>query len=212
MELSTHSENPFIYQQKSCVYGYCRQLEIQWQKYSIIIPNGIQYVIFKYLTILDKWNEKTMSKEYKLVNHTYKSIVKHTCCDTWCTAFGTVSVKEPFEWRIKIKHMTNSTYAIFIGIINVENEQILNNGYIGGYEIGYSYNSYGYKYYRNNPVQYGTRFHTNDVIGVYLDTEKWSLSFSKNDYNFGIAFVVPKSKEYKLGITTYYENDEIQLL
>eukprot|EP01084_Bolivina_argentea_P069777 126890_1 len=213
MGSSTSSNSPFILKQKCCVWGYCRRLEKRWKKYNIVIPIGIQHIIISYYSVVDVWNDKLISPGLEFIDDTNRTIIKHATSDGWCTAFGTVKTKKSFEWKIKIKHMKDSVYAIFIGLVDAQNEETVTNiDYIGGASVGYAYNSYGYKYHENDAVKYGKRFTTNDVIGVYFDAEQWTLSFAKNHEKYGVAFTLPKSKEYKLGITTYYQNDEIQLL
>ncbi len=196
-----------------CVWGYCRRLEKKWKRYDMIIPIGIQNIITLYFEMVDEWNDKTMSKGWKFMDGANAMVVKHTKTE-WNTIFGTVEAKESFSWKIKIKHMTDSTYAIFIGVIDAKNEKTFDSGYnnyIGG-AVGYAYNSYGYTYHNNKPVKYGAKYSSNDIIGIYLDTKKRTLSFSKNDTKFDVAFNLPKAKRYKLAVTSYYQNDEIQLL
>lgn len=130
----------------------------------------------------------------------------------WRTALGTRCMKSGVhKWEVVIEK-TTSTCNIMIGVCE-QHQQL--TAYPGGADhnaAGWSYYGCapGYVYHNSRNKDYGEPFRIGDVIGVVLDMDEGTLSFSKNGSDFGIAFSTELlGKELYPAISLYDIGDRV---
>ena len=105
--------------------------------------------------------------------------------DNWSTVLGSVPFASGINsWEIKI--VTSSTAYIFIGIASSLADL---NTFLGGCSEGWGFIGEQALYHGREKVKiYGEPFSAGDVVGVILDFNSGTLSFTKNGKTLGIAF------------------------
>ncbi len=105
--------------------------------------------------------------------------------DTWSTLLGTKSFSSGVSsWEIRVTK--SSTQYIFVGVATSTADL---NTFLGGCGSGYGFIGEQALYHNREKVKiYGDQFATGDVIGVTLDLNHGTLSFSKNRKSLGVAF------------------------
>ena len=97
------------------------------------------------------------------------------------------------SWEIRINQ--SSTAYVFIGVATSQADL---HTFLGGCGSGWGFIGEQALYHNREKVKiYGESFSSGDVIGVTLDLNAGTLSFTKNKKNLGVAFD-------KVGIK-YYE-------
>lgn len=105
--------------------------------------------------------------------------------ENWSTALGSNGFAYGVNyWEVQIDSACTS--YIFIGVARRE---VNLSSFLGGDEHGWGYIGDRAVYHRRVKSKvYGEPFATGDVIGVTLDMNKGTLSFSRNGIDLGIAF------------------------
>jgi alpha-tubulin suppressor-like RCC1 family protein len=105
--------------------------------------------------------------------------------DSWSTLLGSRSFSNGISsWKIKISQ--SSTAYLFVGIATAQADL---NTFLGGCNHGHGFIGEQALYHNREKVKvYGDTFGSGDVIGVTLDLDIGTLSFSKNGKSFGVAF------------------------
>jgi hypothetical protein len=103
----------------------------------------------------------------------------------WKTIFGTTSFMTGVNsWQIRIDKSSSS--YLFIGVANRKANV---DTFLGADEHSWGFIGDKALYYQRNRLKsYGDVFGEGDIIGVHLDCDKQTLSFSKNGMMLGIAF------------------------
>jgi hypothetical protein len=128
--------------------------------------------------------------------------------ESWKTIVGT----EPFScgrnhWEIKIE--SSSTAYLFIGVATRRADLTT---FLGGDDFGWGYIGDRALYHKRTKVKaYGERFGQGDVIGVTLDMDRGTLSFSKNGLDLGVAFDGLAGEIYP-AVAFYNQGQQISLL
>ena len=117
------------------------------------------------------------------------------------SAIGINSAKKggKHHWRVKFEQTSDERRpSINIGI--VDKDKAHQN------MLGWWQNEWGYSYYDNGTVwngrglgskAYGGRIISGDVMDIWLDLKNTNtLSYVKNDVDYGVAFEIPDDKEY----------------
>ena len=88
------------------------------------------------------------------------------------------------SWEIRINQ--SSTAYVFIGVATSAADL---HTFLGGCGSGWGFIGEQALYHNREKVKiYGESFSSGDVIGVTLDLNAGTLSFSKNKKNLGVAF------------------------
>ncbi|KAJ3437230.1 spry domain containing socs box protein [Anaeramoeba flamelloides] len=106
----------------------------------------------------------------------------------WSTVYGQRIYSEGTHViKIKIKEDKKMTYGQTFGVVNAFQKHLKTTF---RHSEGYSYIPWGNGRKSNSSSEkpYGQTFKKWDVIGVHLDMDMKTLSFSKNGKNFGIAY------------------------
>ncbi|GAB9472899.1 unnamed protein product [Globisporangium polare] len=105
--------------------------------------------------------------------------------EVWKTVFATESFSTGVvSWQVQIEK-SGSSY-LFVG---VGNQRASSDSFLGADDHSWGYIGDKALYYQRNRVKaYGESFSEGDCIGVTLDCEKGTLSFTKNGVDLGIAF------------------------
>uniref|UniRef100_K3X672 B30.2/SPRY domain-containing protein n=1 Tax=Globisporangium ultimum (strain ATCC 200006 / CBS 805.95 / DAOM BR144) TaxID=431595 RepID=K3X672_GLOUD len=105
--------------------------------------------------------------------------------EVWKTVFATESFATGvISWEIQIEKSSSS--YIFVGVAN---SRASCDSFLGADDHSWGYIGDKALYYQRNRVRaYGDNFGEDDCIGVQLDCERGTLSFSKNGVNLGVAF------------------------
>ena len=128
--------------------------------------------------------------------------------DTWSTILGT----RPFStgsthWEIRIN--VSSTAYIFVGIASSSADL---SSFLGGCGEGWGFIGEQALYHNREKVKvYGEAFSSGDIIGVTLDMNQGTLSFSKNHRNLGIAFDKIYGELYP-AVAFYNAGQELEIL
>lgn len=105
--------------------------------------------------------------------------------EIWKTVFGTVCCSTGVtSWQIRIEKSSSS--YLFVGVAS---HRASVDSFLGADEHSWGYIGDKALYYQRNRVKsYGEGFGEGDIIGVRVDSENGTLSFSKNGVDLGIAF------------------------
>eukprot|EP00003_Mantamonas_plastica_P015135 TRINITY_DN2582_c0_g1_i2.p2 TRINITY_DN2582_c0_g1~~TRINITY_DN2582_c0_g1_i2.p2 ORF type:complete len:549 (+),score=130.13 TRINITY_DN2582_c0_g1_i2:193-1647(+) len=104
----------------------------------------------------------------------------------WSTVLATKPIKSgKHEWEVVINKTTSAN--IMVGVC--EGNMNLNQ-YLGQTETYQAWSYYGCSsiYHNGSNISFGSRFNTGDVVKVRLDMDAGSLSFGKNDIDYGVAY------------------------
>jgi len=105
--------------------------------------------------------------------------------EAWKTVLGT----QPFSYgcnRWEIRLDASATAYLFIGAATRQADLTT---FLGGDDFGWGYIGDRALYHKRTKVKvYGERFGEGDVVGVTMDLDKGTLSFSKNGVDLGVAF------------------------
>jgi hypothetical protein len=109
----------------------------------------------------------------------------YTNDDTWSSLLANRSFSSGItSWEIRINQ--SSTAYIFIGVATSQADL---NTFLGGCSNGWGFIGEQALYHNREKVKvYGDTFTTGDIVGVTLDLNAGTLSFSKNKKSLGIAF------------------------
>lgn len=109
----------------------------------------------------------------------------YTGDDSWSTLLGSRSFSSGVtSWEMIINQ--TSTAYIFVGVATSAADL---NSFLGGCANGWGFIGEQALYHNREKVKvYGESFTSGDVIGVSLDLNMGTMSFSKNKRNLGIAF------------------------
>ena len=141
----------------------------------------------------------------------------------FCTIIGNTPL--PFNkitsWSIKILHSENNNGSnIFIGVAPSNINQ--NEGYNYN-KCGWYFHCYDSQLFSGPPHNYsgkvygprkgkGEYIHTDDSVGVVMDTTKGELSLVVNGVNLGVAYEgIPLDKPLVPCVPLYYRGDSVEL-
>ena len=121
------------------------------------------------------------------------------------------------RWKLRVNHGGEGVFVIGITSQSGQWAHTLNSGFYGGNSKGhnYGYNGYsGNKVTHGNFKKYGAKYRAKDIIGVVLDLQAGTLSFSKNGISQGVAFNVERGPDidYKLAVALQDKGDSISLV
>lgn len=105
--------------------------------------------------------------------------------DSWSTLFGTQSFSSGVtSWEIRIAQ--SSTAYVFVGVASSAADL---NTFLGGCPYGWGFIGEQALYHNREKVKiYGESFSAGDIVGVILDLNGGTLSFSRNGKMLGVAF------------------------
>jgi hypothetical protein len=105
--------------------------------------------------------------------------------DNWSTILGSTAFTSGINsWEVKI--VTSSTAYIFVGIASSAADL---NTFLGGCAEGWGFIGEQALYHGREKVKiYGEPFSAGDIVGVILDFNSGTLSFTRNGKTLGIAF------------------------
>lgn len=105
--------------------------------------------------------------------------------EVWKTVFATESFSTGVvSWQVRIEK-SGSSY-LFVG---VGNQRASSDSFLGADDHSWGYIGDKALYYQRNRVKaYGDNFGEGDCIGVTLDCERGTLSFTKNGIDLDVAF------------------------
>lgn len=179
---------------------------------SAITIQDILKIILAYSNIFDMFDKST---SHELIKIEKDGTLIDGNLGRKSTAFGTMTASPgvKYHWQLNIiKSGSGTDNRINIGIVEAD---MCNN------KDTWWFAKYGYSYYSPNgkiftygvQKHYGDTFGKGDIIDVWLDLQdsNTTLSYSKNDKDFGKAFDVTPSKEYKLAVSIY-GTSQIELL
>ena len=84
--------------------------------------------------------------------------------------------------------------------------------FLGGDDYGWGYIGDRALYHKRSKVKvYGERFGQGDVIGVKLDLDKGTLSFSRNNEDLGVAFTGLTGELYP-AVAFYNQGQRVSLV
>ena len=105
--------------------------------------------------------------------------------DTWSTVLGTRAFSSGVtHWDIRIN--SSSTAYVFVGVASSAADL---SSFLGGCAHGYGFIGEQALYHNREKVKiYGEPFTSGDIVGVTLDLNSGTVSFSRNHKSLGIAF------------------------
>jgi len=105
--------------------------------------------------------------------------------ESWETILGTTPlISGCNSWELEI--VNSSSLYIFVGVATRETDLAT---FLGGDEYSWGYIGDRALYHKRTKVKlYGERFGHGDIVGVTLNMDRGSLSFSKNGVGLGVAF------------------------
>ena len=130
--------------------------------------------------------------------------------DNWKTGYGIECISQGrHEWKIKVLEFA---FDIMIGVSS--DTKHCDNSFIKKRNThSYAYSAAGYKNDKVTDSYYGDKFVSDDIIGVHLDIEDGSVSFSKNGKNMGVAFKdVPSDKTWRLAVGLSDHHDQVKIM
>ncbi len=132
----------------------------------------------------------------------------YTGDDAWSSLLSTRSFSSgTTSWEVRINQ--SSTAYIFIGVATSAADL---NTFLGGCSNGWGFIGEQALYHNREKVKvYGETFTTGDVIGVTLDLNLGTLSFTKNKKSLGIAFDKIYGDLYP-AVAFYNIGQELQIL
>lgn len=109
----------------------------------------------------------------------------YTSDDTWSTVLGSRAFSSGVNhWEIRVNQ--SSTAYVFVGVATSAADL---GSFLGGCEHGWGFIGEQALYHNREKVKvYGEPFSSGDVVGITLDLDAGTLSFSKNSKNLGVAF------------------------
>ena len=190
-----------------CLSGYLYQSTSR----DVTIPAVISDLIFEHQRFKPSWDE-SISHQGLLIEDGVVRHVHQQRSSGYICSFGLKSPKslKRCEWKIQIHKV--AAY-IKIGIIDEANAtaQLCT---FGDKPFGYGYNSSGQISNSQKWKDYGHAFQSNDVITVVLDMsqKEHTLSFQHNKKDYGVAYTVDSSKEYRFVVESYGEGDHYEMI
>ena len=164
--------------------------------------------------IKDKWDQDILERRKKLQCNGQN--IKHIEMDDVVTTFGEYKATSSTvtKWNIKILKLGGTKKPIMIGIVESKRATLNMIKRIGDYPYGFGYNSKGFIYNDKKKKKYGQQYKDGDIITITLNLNDYTLSYSINDKDLGIAYKLPKNKkkDYKVAVSTYHIDDEFELL
>ncbi|GMH91865.1 hypothetical protein TL16_g12175 [Triparma laevis f. inornata] len=128
--------------------------------------------------------------------------------ESWSTVLGsTPFVSGVNSWKIRID--SSQTSYLFIGLAT---KQADTSSFLGGDEFGWGYIGDRALYHKRAKQKvYGEKFSQGDEIGVTLDMDKGTLSFSRNDEDLGVAFTGLAGELYP-AVAFYNQSQRVSLV
>lgn len=128
--------------------------------------------------------------------------------DNWSTLLGSSSFSSGVvSWEIRVNQ--SSTAYLFIGVAT---SSVDLSTFLGGCSHGWGFIGEQALYHNREKVKvYGEAFTSGDIIGVTLDFNLGTLSFSKNRKNLGVAFDKIYGDLYP-AVAFYNAQQELQIL
>lgn len=177
------------------------------------VPDMVKALCILYYAELEKIDKDLFCKSLKIVDN-YKSVKKPYLFNNtyqypvYGSAFGSnVAIKgKIYHWRLRIGDSNTRFWLMNIGIIEAdkakENLEEMNTWW---------YTNYGYSYFNGGRILHGeigkfskkyNTYKSGDIIDVWLDLkDKNTLSYARNDEYYGVAFMIPDDKEYRLALS-----------
>ncbi|CAN0546003.1 unnamed protein product, partial [Ectocarpus sp. 12 AP-2014] len=105
--------------------------------------------------------------------------------ETWSTVLGTTSFSTGSNyWELHLDK--SATSYLFIGVATRDADLAT---FLGGDDHGWGFIGDRALYHKRTKVKaYGERFSQGDTIGINLNMDRGTLSFSKNGQDLGVAF------------------------
>lgn len=156
------------------------------------------------------WDRSMSGNNIDFVGNRAK--LKENC---WNTLFGKEIIarnvnKFKFHYRIKIHHACDRGGGFMIGII--ANNKV-------SASMTRSFTKYGGVALNKGGLLFpGGKRYTNvtwrdgDIVDVFVDMKKMTLSFAYNGVNLGVAFRNIPNSVYRFALTLLYEDDEVELI
>eukprot|EP01084_Bolivina_argentea_P070705 128570_1 len=206
------------------VYGYIRKME-NILFHDMNIPKNIATIVLLFSAFNDEWDSNCIGKRMKIDPKTniLKIVAKASVC-SYQSAYLKTICEPPYKyfWRFQIikDDGINRYWNMNIGIWKINVGKPHTNSYFTATDHnGYAFiasdgiltdataesrRSSGYKHY-------GFKCKTDDVIDMDLDLNTCILSYKINDKDFGVAYIVEKTK-YRAAVTIDGVGNAIQLL
>eukprot|EP01084_Bolivina_argentea_P003964 7516_1 len=173
------------------------------------------------------WLTGMTANNYKVTKN-----IKYMDGDAWRTAYTCCGVRYGrHEWKIKVTNVNEDEEfpcATLVGISSNSNNELCSmihprrhfswlSSALSTYSYAYSSEGIKNKYTADrkasSDVKYGEKFTKNDIITIRLNLQNNTISFSKNNTDFGIAYSHIKGGEtYHLAVTMGDEESSIELI
>ena len=204
-----------LHRDKLTVFGYVRQ-KINERN----IPLEIINIILEYfLTILDSWNIAYGEG----LNITDELKMEHVGGHKHVAAFGNLIIKqgEIYKWKLKVTKYAGcfgNSHTPYIGVIKSDAD-------LSHYKTrGHNFKNDGYLFccgkrqiLRPIEINYGkgesTYFNkVGDIIEIRLDLIDYTLSYTVNGVDCGIAYSDIQKCNYRLGVNQIGNGNELQII
>ena len=189
-------------------------------------PTGILQLCLIYYLIFEEWDETKKGSHLEIPNSL------RTICECSCSGYQTIlgsklCSKGIHQWTIqllKVKQPFATNWSNVVGIVDTSllNKNTDYDGYLNHrkdtiyFFIGWLRASNGQRIYKRHGAQfqaYGAPFKTaKDIIDIYLDLNKGTLGFGINGKDYGIAYSVDTTREYKLFVTMSGKGTSFEIL
>ena len=192
------------------------------------IPMVIIHFVLAFFVIFEQWDPEWKGKEVDIQgsNHDIITTKKDGYSSVLCQ---NVVNQGKHQWTIKIlKFVANKLggqawWRLVIGIVNIKtfDKHSLESYFsLNAYEFACNSNIYngGYdKIFKSilgteSSNEYGQLCGTGDIIDIYLDFDKRTLSFGINNTNYGVAFEKIAEGDYRLAVSLTGIGTSLQLI
>ena len=200
------------------INGYIRRLNY----INLNIPIDVTDIIISYYPLFS-WSNKLTDKclifeaDFTIINN----YDKNRSSSVWSHAFDENEYDNGIhKWKIKILYEIKSTSNHWtIGIIPTQNiKNILPTKYFPCCN-GFGYNSGAIFDYGTSYKNYGKRYGTGDIIETKVDFNDLTISFAKNNENFGKCqnenneiIKLEKNVKYRFVVASYCSGDKFKLI
>ena len=205
---------------KDLINGYIRNMQVILPKDETFynIPPLINHICLIYYGSTDEWDSKYISKKMKLQDNCITNI--SDVAYEYVSAFGRAIISSgKFHWKFKIEKVQKTGWYIVIGIWKIKSEveppketYFTHKGYKSGYgfvtEDGKLVTETGGSSFK----KYGVPCKTGDIIDMYLDLDKLTLSFAINGTDYGPAFRDIENTSYRMALNMQQKGDSLRLL
>ena len=212
---------------KDLINGFIRGFEALFsnEHSAFNIPVSINYIcaLFYYLT--DEWNKDRMARKYEISDDklTLSSTGKEGGSDETCACLTAIARSGQNHWKFKIDKWPHpGTYDyVVIGVIkeNANFDKVISKWLGGIVNTTYCWDMASTELNVHNSddsdtwiAGYGVKGKEGDIIDMYLDLDKYELSFAVNGKNYGKSHDVDKEYGY-IGIVSFrYADYQMTLL